>query len=182
MTRLKFTFILSIVCSLLLSQTEKPGYIVTMKGDTVKGTVKLNPKKEAEVFEKVNFKDQSGVQKNYKASKIKAYGVEDIHYRSVFEGDEAVFYRVVVSGDINLYEIVVEAVRMNEVTQDHEYYFTDSNNKKLVRVKENKFKKQMTERMKDNTSFIEEYGDDQEFNTEIAAEVISRYNAWKAGS
>ena len=47
------------------------GYIINEKGDTVKGEVKINPKKEQDNYSKVFFKDESGTQKNYKANKVK---------------------------------------------------------------------------------------------------------------
>ena len=173
------SIVLFLATGSLLSQTELPAYIVTLKGDTVKGFAKLNPKKELEVFEKVVFKDASGVQKNYKPGKISAYGVVDDHYRVLNDEGEPRFFKVLVSGDINLYELGVEAVRMNEVVVTKEYFYTSGN--KLVRVKESKFKKQMAERMKDNESIVNSYEDEKDFNTEKAIDLIKSYNAWKAG-
>src|ERR1041385_6306165 len=76
------------------------GYIVNEKGDTLRGEVKTNPKKEHESYQRVTFKDASGAQKNYKPAKIKGYGFENNHFISFGKDDEATFYRVLVSGPI----------------------------------------------------------------------------------
>ena len=52
---------------------------------------------------------------------------------------------------------------------------------KYTKEKENKFKKQIAERMKDNPEIAASYGEENEFNRENAIDVINKYNAWKAG-
>jgi len=157
------------------------GYLITEKGDTVKGEAKINPKKEIDNYSKVTFKDENGVQKMYKPVKIKGYGFNDENYISMDSEDERKFYRVLATGEIYFYKLGYEAMRMNEIVFAVEYYIAHGNEKELTLVKESKFKKQLTEWMKDNTDFINEYGDDKKFDQEKAVLAITNYNSWKAG-
>lgn len=157
------------------------GYFISLKGDTVWGEVKVNPKKEMDVYEKFAFKDPSGAQKNYKPEKVKGYGFDDRNFISLDFDGEPKFYDVLANGPISFYKMVFEAMRMNELSYDSEYYVTKPGTDKVVVVKENKFKKQMTEIMKDNTEFIDKMEDSKDFDAEKATEIIKQYNAWKAG-
>ena len=155
-------------------------YIVNEKGDTLKGEAKPNPKKEIDSYNKIFFKDQSGVQKNYKPNKIKAYGCNNEHFVSLDSEGEMKFFKVLSRGEINFYKLGFEGLRMNNVVFEVEYYISRPNSKDLVTVKEGKFKKQLTEWMKDNTEFINSYGDDKKFDPDKAIEIITQYNNWKA--
>jgi hypothetical protein len=165
-------------------QSFAPGYIVTDKNDTIKGEVRINPKKPHDVYSKVYFKDPKGIQKNYRPEKIKGYGVNTDTYLSLDSDGEPLFYKVLVTGYINFYKLEFETIRMNNPVFEFEYYFTDpeSEKGKLVVVKENKFKKQISEYMEDNPEIAQDYSDDgKNFDPEKAAEVIAQYNAWKTG-
>ena len=155
-------------------------YIVNDKGDTLKGEAKTNPKKEIDSYNKIFFKDQSGVQKNYKPNKIKGYGCNNEHFVSLDSEGEMKFFKVLSRGEINFYKLGFEGLRMNNIVFEVEYYISRTNSKDLVTVKEGKFKKQLTEWMKDNTEFINTYGDDKKFDPDKAIEIISQYNNWKA--
>ncbi|MES2679286.1 MAG: hypothetical protein V4635_05345 [Bacteroidota bacterium] len=162
--------------------TFEKGYVVNDKGDTLRGEIKFNPKKEQDCYSKVVFKDESGALKNYKPNKAKAYGFNDQRYVAMeFEG-EPKFLRVLAEGEINLYKMMFEDISMNKEVVAGEYFVSHkADDKKRTAVKEGKFKKQMTELMKDNTEFINNYEDEKTFNEANAAEVIKKYNAWKAG-
>jgi hypothetical protein len=176
-------FVFGLTVSMLGAQTGfEKAYIITTKGDTIRGEAKVNPKKESEAYEKVIFKDANGVQKNYKPGKTKGYGVQDKHFITLnFEGEPR-FYRVLTRGDINLYMLAFESMRMNEATYDIEYFLSKPDNKKLVTVKQSKFKKQIADWMEDNPEFLEGYDDEKEFDSEKAISVITQYNNWKAGN
>jgi hypothetical protein len=179
-----YTFILVIslgIGSATAQTTFVKGYIVNEKGDTLRGEAKINPKKEIDSYNKIFFKDGSGVQKNYKPTKLLAYGYEGQHFVSMDCEGEKKFYKVLATGEINFYKLGYEAMRMNEIIFQEEYYISRPDNKDLVLVKEGKFKKQMTDWMKDNPEFLNSYGDDKKFDPEKATEIINQYNSWKAG-
>jgi hypothetical protein len=156
------------------------GYLISSKGDTLQGEIKVNPKKEIDLYTKVTFRDANGAQKVYRAGKAKAYGFNDRHFVSITFEEEPGFYEVLAQGEINFYKLGFEELRMNQAVFEVEYYLSKSGENELVLLKESKFKKQMGEWMKDNTEFIETYGEDKKFNYEKALGVIKNYNAWKA--
>lgn len=158
------------------------GYLINDKGDTLKGEVKFNPKKEQDCYNKVFFKDTNGVVKNYKPQKVKGYGFNGQNFVSMEFDNEMKYYRVLASGEINLYRMMYEMISMNQPVVGSEYYISrQAEPTKLTVVKEGKFKKQMTEWMKDNPEFITDFEDTKELNSENAAEAVRKYNAWKAG-
>ena len=158
------------------------GYIVNDKGDTIKGEVRVNPKKKLEAYEKVFFKDPSGAQKNHKPDKIKAYGYGDQHFRTLDFGGEPVFYKVVSAGHINFLMMEFESERAaKDAPYEAGYYLLTPESKYPIPVKEGKFRKQISEYMADNTKIAEEYPDVKKFDPEKAKEVITNYNVWKEG-
>lgn len=174
-----------IIASMLLAAkltsqiTFVKGYVVDEKGDTLRGEIKINPKKEQDNYNKLMFKDASGVQKNYKPNKVKGYGYDNNHFVAIDHLDEVKFFKRLTNGHIILYKAAFEVVVMNSTSYDYEYYLFKEGDKKLTEVKEGKFKKQMQEWMKDNQEFIEDYKDEKKLNAENAVEAINKYNAWK---
>lgn len=155
------------------------GYLINDKGDTLKGEVKINPKKEHELYTKVFFKDESGVQKNYKPNKVKGYGFNSNHFISISQDEEALFYKRLTNGAIILYKTSFETVNMNETIHDHMWYLFKVGDKKITEVREGKFKKQLNEWMKDNQEIANEFKEEKEFNEASAIETIVKYNDWK---
>jgi hypothetical protein len=162
-------------------QTFVKGYVITDKGDTLRGEIRLNPKKEHEAYTKVFLKDLSGVQKNYKPEKTKGYGYDNKRFVPVTADGEARFFEVIVSGPISLYKTIGEVMRMNESVFEAEYFVARQDDKEPVIVKESKFKKQITELMKDNPEIAATYAEEKKFDLEKATDLINRYNAWKSG-
>lgn len=176
-----------IVCFLIFNATAQKisfekGYIVNEKGDTLRGEVKFNPKKEQDCYNKVFFKDEAGIQKNYKpGKKATAYGFKDQHFIAMDFENEPKFYKILATGEINFYKMLVEEISMNQPVLGGDYFIAHKKDiKDLTAVREGKFKKQMSEWMKDNTEFISDYEDEKTFNEETATEAVKKYNAWKA--
>jgi len=156
-----------------------PGYMINDKGDTLKGELKINPKKEFDNFSKVFFKDANGVQKNWKPAKVKGYGFDNNHFVSIIENDEPLFYQRLTTGAIILYKSSFESVSMNQTIKEFAYFLFKDGDKKLTDVKETKFKKQIQEWMSGSAGFANEYEDEKKFNVEAAIVVINKYNEWK---
>ena len=180
---MKNTFIVLLLNLLTYSLTSQiafvKGYIVNVKGDTVKGEVKINPKKEQDNYSKVFFKEESGTQKNYKPNKLKGYGFQDQNYTSMDYEGELKFYKVLISGEISMYKMMFEIVNMNATSYDGEYYITRQGDKKMTLVKEGKFKKQLQEMMSGASGFASEYEEDKKINEESATKAIKNYNERK---
>ncbi len=156
-----------------------PGYLITESGDTLKGEVKINPKKEHDNHRKVFFKDASGNQKNYKPEKVKGYGYGNNHYLSFNSASEWVFYKRLTNGPIILYKSSFEVTVMNKTDFEFEYFLFKEGDKKPTEVKEHKFKKQLQEWMKDYPEPAEEYKDEKKLDEAAAVKIITQYNLWK---
>lgn len=165
-------------CNLSFAQiTFVKGYLINDKGDTLKGEVKMNPKKEFDQYNKVFFKDESGVQKNYKPDKVKGYGFENKHFIAAkYEGD-MLFYKILSSGKLMLYEMMYEVMQMNEISYKSDYYVSNPGDAEYTKLKQNKYKKQLAELMKDNPD-IAEGDEEKKFEIEKVLELVNQYNDW----
>jgi hypothetical protein len=175
-------FILAILYSLTgAGQNFTKGYVITEKGDSLAGEIKINPKKEYEVYNKLTFRDPNGAQKNYKPEKVRRYGFEKRQFFSMDADGERKFFESLASGKINFYKTVTETTRMNETSFEPEYYLARPDNK-LVSVKESKFRKQIADWMKDQPDIAADYPEEKKFYPEKALEIINRYNALPPGN
>jgi len=174
-------FLLAIMPAWAQTYYEK-GYLVSEKGDTIRGEVKLNQKKEFEVYTKVTFRDEKGVQKNYKLEKVKAYGFKNRNFFKMEYGSEEYFYEVLAVGAISFYKIVFEALYAKTVELETEYFIKKAEGKKVSSMKSSKFKKTMLDWMEDHPEFINAYEEPEpkKFDEAKAIEVINQYNALKA--
>ncbi|MBP7808818.1 MAG: hypothetical protein KA163_05965 [Bacteroidia bacterium] len=179
MKKLVLTSALFLSISIMFSQiTFVKGYIINLTGDTLKGEVKMNPKKEFDNYNKVYFKDASGVQKNYKPNKVKGYGFDDKHFiASTFDG-EPTFYKVLSKGPIMLFEVMFEMQQMNEIAVKNEYYIAKKEDAEYSKLKEKKFKKQLEEYMKDNPEILTSAEEDKKFEIEKVVDLVNQYNDW----
>jgi len=159
--------------------TFTPGYLINSAGDTLKGEVKLNSKKEHEYHHKLVFKDGAGAQKSYKPEKIKGYGFQDNHFMAVNQGSEWLYYKRLVSGNIHLYKSFFEVTVINKSTMEPEYFLFKEGDKKYTEVKEHKFKKQLQEWMKDKPELADDYKDEKKLDETSAIKILQEYNLWK---
>lgn len=152
--------------------------MINMTGDTLKGEIKMNPKKDFDNFNRVSFKDANGVQKNYKPDKVKGYGFENKHFISSKLDGEPTFYKVLSKGNLLLLEVMVEVQQMNEITTKTEYYFAKADESEYTKLKENKFRKQFGEVMKDNPEILSNADEGKKFEIEKVVEIVNHYNDW----
>ena|ERR1700741_4269063 len=152
------------------------GYIVSAKGDTIRGEIKLNHKNEMEVYSKVMFREKNpGQARQYVPSKIRSFSFDGLEYASVRLDNQWIFMQVVCRGRIMFFEYKPPVALGNERMQSQyfimkggfeslEQFFVDSKAKKHIKP------------------FL---ADDKEFQKEIENETIdysglvytiSRYN------
>lgn len=185
MRRLNILWVLLSLLSLKLgAQTYyEKGYLVNEKGDTLRGEVKLNQKKEFEIYTKVAFRDEKGIQKNHKPEKVSSFGFKDRNFVKMSYGSEDMYYEVICRGEINFYKLVFEAMYANRVELETEY-FIQRGGKKVQPMKASKFKKIMSEWMEDHPEFITAYEEPEakKFDENVAKQVVENYNNWKASN
>lgn len=161
--------------------TFTPGYVVLNTGDTIKGEIKNNPKKQFDLFSKVLVKLDEERRKTYKADKVKSYTFEDNTFIAKKMDGEMVFMKRISEGAIDLYEFQYEWINAkNETEIRSEYYVEKEGTEEPVRIKSGRFRKQIAEIMSDNEEIVKEL-EDNKYDVENLAEVVENYNKWAKG-
>lgn len=156
------------------------GYIVTLKGDTMKGEIRQNPKKDVDNFTKVYFRVSEREEgKTYHAEKLQGYGFLTQTFIQKKVDGEMVFVRVEALGALNLYESKYETEAMNKIVTDSDFYVEKNGDEKanLIHIKSGKFKKDMAELLKDDTDLVQDI-DQQKYSFDDIQDVINQYNQW----
>jgi hypothetical protein len=121
------------------------GFVVLPENDTLFGEIKTNPKRPAENFKKAAYRKKEGNEiKSYNPTKLKMYLVGSSLFVSKILNNEVVFMHLISGGKLALYEFKEEVPVMNDVKIETDYYMQRGNGE-LVRIKPNKFKKQVAE-------------------------------------
>ncbi len=192
----KFTLALSLLTSVnLMAQDDDDepetklggtGWVITNKGDTIKGEILERDKKTGLRFEgdKIRLTNAANEKKTYAPGRIKAYYNGETYYESVpFKEDEFGFMELVSTGVLNLYRLDLERDKKGEIeVYDTQYYVRKSSDKKGVatRIKDNNFKKEMTTFCKDNQDIIDLIND-KDYVFEDLEKLVKDYNK-EAGS
>lgn len=81
------------------------GYFVTLRNDTVRGEIQINPQNETDFYKQFYFR-KKGTKKArpYNAQRAKAYMVEGKNYVMATIDDRKLFIERLVSGRLNFYE------------------------------------------------------------------------------
>jgi hypothetical protein len=158
----------------------KPGYVLLTTGDSVKGDIRVNPKKELANFQKVAVKIGETT-KTYKPEQVKEYAFETTKFVARKVDGEMQFLKVIASGRINLYELQFEVQRGNEIAVDSDYYIekNDGSNADPQKVKSGKFKKMVAEMMADNADLVARVqNEDKKYEIADMQSVVEEYNTW----
>lgn len=161
----------------------KPGYVILNSGDTVKGEIKYNTKKELSMFSKVSLKNAENVQKNYKPDDIKEYCYDNVHFVTRTMDKELVFLKLVSGGKINLFEWQYEVYHGDQTLVEKDFYIEKigSDEKEPKKLKGNHFKKTVSELMADHTELVARVeADDKKYEIADMQSVIEEYNDWYA--
>lgn len=159
----------------------KAGYVILNSGDTLKGEIKYNTKKELSLFTKVTLKNAENVQKNYKPEDVKEFAYEDVHFLSRIMDKEPVFLKLVSAGQINLFEWQFEVYHGDQTEVEKDFYIEKigSEAKEPEKLKGSKFKKTVSELMSDNMDLVSRVeNDDKKYEIAEMQSVIEEYNDW----
>ncbi len=154
------------------------GYVITLKDDTLRGDIKLNPKKELEVFEKVIINLSATEKKTFKPDKIKGYRTDSATFVSKKLDDAMSFFKVLSTGKLNLYVYQYYWEKPNkDVVTKSEYYMEKQGEDKTIKIKTgSKYKKQLSEAMADNEELVKNL-EDRELSEEEMIEIFNQYNS-----
>lgn len=161
----------------------KSGYVILNNGDTVKGEIKYNTKKELPLFSKVTLKTPDNVQKNYKPDQVKEYSYEGVRFLPRTVDKELVFLKLVSAGQINLFEWQYEVYHGDQTLVEKDFYIekVGSDVKEPEKLKGNRFKKTVSELMSDNVDLVNRVeNDSKKYEIAEMQSVIEEYNEWYA--
>jgi len=154
------------------------GYVISLKGDTEFVEVKVNPKKTLEQYQKLTYKTANGLQKMVKPEKIKGYGFDNNHFIvDKYEGED-LFYKVLSSGALNLYQLQYEYMKMNEAAVQEDFFYKKAGSTHYEQLKPKKYKKQLKEVMAANADLAKKAEIVEEFNAAKLIELFEEYNTW----
>jgi hypothetical protein len=172
-------FTLGTIVSVHAELVYKTGYVVLVSGDSVKGDIRVNTKKELPLFQKVAVK-QGEATKTFKPEQVKEYGFESTHFITRKIDGEMQFVKVLSSGRVNLYEWQYELQRGNEIVVESEYYIEKNDGaSEMQKAKSGKFKKIVADVMSDNSELVSRVqGDDKKYEVAEMTQVCDEYNAW----
>lgn len=151
------------------------GYVVLLNGDTLKGELKKNLKKEFDNFTRASYRKSEGNEiKTFRPDKIKSYCVDSVVFVSRNVDGEQVFVKRLSEGTVDLYEAQVEVMQMNEIKVKSDYYMEKASGE-FVKIKSGKFKKQITDAMGDNEEIVKGL-EDKKYDYDNIVEVFDTYN------
>lgn len=160
----------------------KAGYVILANGDTLKGEIKYNTKKELSLFSKVTFRQAEKV-KNYKPEDLKEFCYEETRFLTRTMDKELVFLKLVSEGAINLFEWQFEMMHGEQTIVDMDYYIekVGGTDKEPQKLKGNKFKKTVAELMADNSELVARVdAESKKYEIGEMKSVIEEYNGWYA--
>jgi len=152
-----------------------PGYVIMLTGDTLKGELKKNPKRDFDNFAKAAYRKKDGGEiKTFNPTKIKEYCVDGVVFVSLNVGGDQVFVKRLSKGTVNLYESQIEVLQMNDIKVKSDYYM-EKEAGEFVKIKSGKFKKQVEEVMSDNEEIVKALAD-KKYEYDNIVELFNAYN------
>jgi hypothetical protein len=177
---LLFLLVLGISVSAKAEFLWKAGFVVLNSGDTLRGEIKVNAKKELPMFSKISFK-MGETTKMYKPEQITSYGYDDKRFLSRKLEGEMTFLKVLSYGRVIFYELQYEMQRGADLIVDSEYYMekNDGSGAAPTKVKSNKFKKMVADVMADHTELVEKVqSEDKKYEYNDMVRIVEEYNNW----
>lgn len=154
-------------------------YVVTLKGDTLRGQLKIPPAKKLELYQKISFKDKTNKVKPYTADRIKGYGHNNYYYASAFHNNKSCFFKVLSSGSISLFVTKFELMDEGVFQEVHEYcYMVEKGDGQFKILEAKGLKKQLKDIFKSNKDLVQKINDQKEiaFNEETLEAYFKEYN------
>ncbi|MES2761274.1 MAG: hypothetical protein V4677_03665 [Bacteroidota bacterium] len=184
MTRL-FLVLFSIQSLLIFSQAKKTSdifedaYIITLKGDTIKGQIKIPKIKKVELFQKISFKDATNKIRLYTPDKISGYGHKNYYYISAFHNNKSCYFKVLSKGKASLFETMFEVVEEGVASEIAEFCVMEEKSDGQFKVVDEKgLKKQLKDLFKSNKALVQKINDQKEipFNAQTLENYFKEFN------
>ncbi|MDF2453830.1 MAG: hypothetical protein K0S26_3334, partial [Bacteroidota bacterium] len=111
-----FLFFIFLFCNsvFVFSQAKKApdvfedAYVITLKGDTIKGQIKMPKSKKVELFQKISFKDKTNKVRLYTPDKINGYCHNNYYFISAYHNNKSCYFKVLSKGKASLFQTTFE--------------------------------------------------------------------------
>lgn len=179
---MKYLFLVSIVLFTVKSFAQgkkvpdvyEPGYVVTLKGDTIKGSIKKHKVSEVENYQKITFKDEKNKQRMYLPGKINGYGLGGYHYINGFHNNRPSFLKVLSAGKFNLLQMLYEEMSESGKVIVAEFcVMSGPQGEEFAVLEEKGLKKQLKEFFKSNKALVQKINEQK--TIEYKADVLEAY-------
>lgn len=178
--RSTFIIILFFVVTTCLAQGKKnpdvfePAYVVSLKGDTIKGTIKMPKISETELYQKITFRDEKNKQRMYLPGKINGYGLGGYYYINGFHNNRPSFLKVLSAGKFNLLQMLYEEMSESGKVIVAEFcVMSGPQGEEFVVLEEKGLKKQLKEFFKSNKSLVQKINEQK--NIDYKADILEAY-------
>lgn len=171
-----------------MAQVFVNGYYVTVKGDTVKGQVQVNPEDETDFYKQFAFLAPRSKKSRLMtaASRIKAYGLEDRNFVMIDHDGEKFFVERLAMGRLRFYELRFHGKIDGNPAIESAYFIKDTGaegeDKDLGEIKKipTKFyKKNLKPYMKDQLMIWSDL-DKYTFSKQTVLNAVKEFNAYYA--
>ncbi len=184
--KLTLFLLFSIPSFVIFSQAKKipdvfeNAYVITLKGDTVKGQIKIPKTKKMELFQKISFKDPANKVRLYTPDKINGYGHNNYYYISAFHNNKSCYFKVLSKGKTSLFQTGFEIIEEGIPNDIVEFCAMEENSDGQFKVlTANSIKKQLKDLFKSNKPLVQKINEQKEipFNAEILENYFKEFNA-----
>ena len=177
---------LCIICLLLgpsfiFSQTKKnvdvfeEAYVLSLKGDTIPGHIRMPKTKKIELYQKISFRDKATNKiRLYTPDKISGFGYNDYYYISAFHNNKSCYFKVLSKGKASLFETVFEMIDEGVATEVREYCVLEDGSDGEFKVVDQKgIKKQLKDIFKSNKALTQRINEQKEIP--LKPEILEAY-------
>lgn len=164
----------------VFSQTKKTpdvfedAYVITLKGDTIKGQIKMPKAKKVELFQKISFKDKTNKVRLYTPDRINGYGHNNYYFISAYHNNKSCYFKVLSKGKVSLFQTTFEIIEEGIANEVEEFCVMEEKSDGEFKVIDEKgVKKQLKEIFKSNKPLVQKINDQKEIA--LKAEVLETY-------
>lgn len=179
---MKSTFLVSFLLFVVASFAQgkktpdvfEPAYVVPLKGDTIRGFIKMPKVSETELYQKITFRDDKNKQRMYMPGKIKGYGLGGYFYMNGFHNNKPSFLKVLSAGKLNLLQMLYEEMSGSEKIIIQEFcVMSGPQGEEFAVLEEKGLKKQLKDFFKSNKALVQKINEQK--TIDYKAEILEAY-------
>ena len=149
-------------------------YVITLKGDTIKGHIKIPKTKNVELFQKISFRDKTNKVRLYTPDKINGYGHKNYYFISAYHNNKSCYFKLLSKGKASLFQTNFEVVEEGIAIELEEFCVMEEKGDGQFKVIDEKgIKKQLKDVFKSNKLLVQKINEQKEIA--LKADVLENY-------